>query len=60
MGLLVKIVALGTIIGLAVMLTPALVGTGQWAFLIVIWGIVAVLAVTYATSRFILALRTLW
>jgi arabinogalactan oligomer/maltooligosaccharide transport system permease protein len=52
-GMLIKIVALGTIIGLAVMLTPALVGTQQWAFLAVIWGVVAVLAVTYATRRFV-------
>ncbi len=52
-GTLVKVVALGTIVGLAVMLTPALVGTQQWAFLIVLWGIVAVLAVTYATRRFV-------
>lgn len=52
-ALLIKIVALGTIIGLAVMLTPALVGSRQWAFLAAIWGIVAVLAVTYATRRFV-------
>jgi arabinogalactan oligomer/maltooligosaccharide transport system permease protein len=52
-GTLVKVVALGTIIGLAVMLTPALFGTGQWGFLIAIWGVVAVLVVTYATRRFI-------
>ncbi|MEV7458198.1 hypothetical protein [Pseudarthrobacter oxydans] len=52
-GMLVKIVALGTIIGLAVMLTPALVGTQQWGFLAVIWAVVAVLAVTYATRRFV-------
>ncbi|WP_246084665.1 ABC transporter permease subunit [Pseudarthrobacter phenanthrenivorans] len=52
-GMLVKIVALGTIFGLAVMLTPALVGTQQWGFLAVIWGVVAVLAVTYATRRFV-------
>ncbi|THJ66848.1 ABC transporter permease subunit [Arthrobacter echini] len=52
-GLLIKIVALGTIIGLAVMLTPALVGTDRWGFLAVVWGVVAVLGVTYATRRFV-------
>jgi arabinogalactan oligomer/maltooligosaccharide transport system permease protein len=52
-ALLVKIVALGTIIGLAVTLTPALVSTQRWAFLAVIWAVVLVLAVTYATKRFI-------
>ena len=52
-ALLVKIVALGTIVGLAVTLTPALVGTQRWAFLAVIWGVVLVLVVTYATKRFI-------
>ncbi len=50
-GLIVKIVCVGIIVALAVMVTPALVGTGQWAFLAVIWGIVAVLIVTYATKR---------
>lgn len=52
-GMIVKIIALGTIVGLAVMLTPALVSSQQWGFLAVIWGVVAVLAVTYSTQRFL-------
>jgi arabinogalactan oligomer/maltooligosaccharide transport system permease protein len=52
-GVIVKILCLGIIAALAVMLTPALVSTGQWAFLAVIWAIVAVLAVTYATKRLV-------
>ncbi|MCJ1707561.1 ABC transporter permease subunit [Microbacterium sp. VKM Ac-2923] len=52
-GLLVRILCLGIIAALAVMLTPALISTGQWAFLAVIWGIVAVLVVVYATRRFV-------
>lgn len=52
-GLLVRILCLGIIAALAVMLTPALISTGQWVFFAVIWGIVAVLVVIYATKRFV-------
>ncbi|MEY2848901.1 MAG: hypothetical protein RI885_1566 [Actinomycetota bacterium] len=52
-GLIVKIICLGVIVGLAVMLSPALISSGQWVFFAVIWAIVAVLIVTYVTKRFI-------
>ncbi|MGC5224576.1 ABC transporter permease subunit [Micromonospora sp. DT81.3] len=35
------------------MLTPALLSSGQWVFLAVIWGIVIILVVVYATRRFL-------
>jgi arabinogalactan oligomer/maltooligosaccharide transport system permease protein len=50
---IVKIVLLGTAVGVAAALTPGLLATGRWYFLAVIWGIVAALLVTYATGRFI-------
>ena len=52
-GLIVKIICLGVIAASALMLTPALVSSGQWAFLAVIWGVVVVLVVVYATRRFL-------
>ena len=52
-GMIVKIVCLGIIVALAVMLSPALVSSGQWVFFAVIWGVVAVVVATYATKRFL-------
>lgn len=51
--MIVKIVCLGIIVALAVMLSPALVSSGQWVFFAVIWGVVAVVVATYATKRFL-------
>ncbi len=50
-ALILKIVFLGTVIAVAIALTPSLAGKGKWGFLIVIWAIVAVLVSTYATTR---------
>ncbi|HEX5729774.1 MAG TPA: sugar ABC transporter permease, partial [Microbacterium sp.] len=52
-GLIIKIICLGVIAALAFMLTPPLVSSGQWVFLAVIWGIVLVVVVVYATKRFL-------
>lgn len=49
--LLVKICLLGLVIGVAVALTPALVGQQRWGFLAAVWLIAAVLVATYATGR---------
>ncbi len=51
--MVVKIVALGTIGGLAAALTPALLSQQRWAFLIAIWAIVGALVFVYATKRYI-------
>ncbi len=51
MPLLVKIVFLGSVVGIAFAMTPTLVGQGQWLFLILIWAISAILVATYATGR---------
>ena len=50
-ALLVKVAFLGLAIGVAIALTPALVGEGSWFFLVAIWVIVAILVATYATGR---------
>jgi arabinogalactan oligomer / maltooligosaccharide transport system permease protein len=50
-ALLVKVVFLGAVIGVAIAITPALVGEDSWIFLIAIWVIVAILVATYATGR---------
>lgn len=49
--LIVKIVLLGMIGGVAAALTPALIATERWAFLIVIWAIVGFLVWVYATTK---------
>ena len=49
--LLVKVLFLGTVVGVAFALTPTLVGQQQWAFLVGIWLIATVLVATYATGR---------
>jgi len=50
-AILVKVLFLGTVIGTAIALTPALVGEGSWLFLVAIWVIALVLVATYATGR---------
>ena len=50
-ALLVKVLFLGTVIGTAIAVTPALVGEGSWLFLTAIWAITAILVATYATGR---------
>ena len=47
---IVKILFLGVVIGVAVALTPTLVGQERWPFLIGIWVITAVLVATYSTK----------
>ncbi len=49
--LLLKVVALGLVVGLAAALTPTLLGLEKWVLLIAIWTITAVLLATYATGR---------
>jgi arabinogalactan oligomer/maltooligosaccharide transport system permease protein len=49
--LLVKILFLGTVVGVAFALTPVLVGQEQWPFLVGIWLIAGILVATYATGR---------
>jgi arabinogalactan oligomer / maltooligosaccharide transport system permease protein len=46
-----KIVALGTIVGMVIALTFPLLSSGRWFFLAVLWAIVAVLVWVYATKR---------
>lgn len=50
-ALLVKLLFLGTVIGTAIALSPALVGEGSWFFLATIWVITAILVATYSTGR---------
>lgn len=49
--LALKVLCLGTVIGTAAALTPALVAAERYAFLAAVWGIAGVLVVTYATRR---------
>lgn len=49
--LVLKLLFLGTVIGVAVALTPTMVGLGQWVLLAVVWAVVAVLVAVYATKR---------
>ena len=49
--LVLKLLFLGTIIGLAVALTPTMIGLEQWVFLAVVWTVVAVLVAVYVTTR---------
>lgn len=51
LALMAKILALGTVVGSAAALTPALIATGRWGFLAAVWAIAAVLVLTYATGR---------
>ena len=50
-ALVVKVLALGILIGVAFALTPSLVGEGRWGFFAIIWAITAALVATYATGR---------
>lgn len=50
-ALLLKILLLGTVVGVAVALTPSLLGQQKWALLIGVWAIAAVLVATYSTGR---------
>ncbi|NYG56604.1 ABC transporter permease subunit [Nocardioides perillae] len=49
--LLVKVLGLGTAVGVAAALTPTLLLQDQWFFLVGLWVIVALLVATYATGR---------
>lgn len=49
--LAVKVVALGTVVGVAAALTPQLLASGRWLFLAALWAVAAVLVATYATGR---------
>ena len=49
--LLLKVLFLGTVLGVAFALTPTLVGLQQWVFLILLWVAAAILVGTYATRR---------
>jgi arabinogalactan oligomer/maltooligosaccharide transport system permease protein len=49
--LLVKVLFLGTAIGVAAALTPTMVGLESWWFLALAWGSVAVLVAVYSTHR---------
>jgi len=50
-AILVKVLFLGTVIGTAVALTPALVGEESWLFLVATWAVALILVATYATGR---------
>ena len=50
-SVILKVVALGTVIGCAAALTPTLVGQERWGFLFVVWAVAAILVATYATGR---------
>jgi arabinogalactan oligomer/maltooligosaccharide transport system permease protein len=49
--LLVKVLALGTVVGLAAALTPTLLALEKWPLLVAVWVIAGVLVATYATGR---------
>ena len=49
--LVLKVLFLGTVIGVAVALTPTMVGLEQWALLGIVWAVVAVLVAVYVTRR---------
>jgi arabinogalactan oligomer/maltooligosaccharide transport system permease protein len=46
-----RILALGTVVGSAAALTPALIATGRWGFLAAVWVIAGALLLTYITGR---------
>jgi len=52
-GLLVKVLLLGTAIGLAVAITPSLVALGSWVMLVVVWAVVLLLVAVYGPRRFV-------
>ena len=49
--LLVKVLSLGTAVGLAAALTPTLLGLEKWPLLVAVWVVVGILVATYATGR---------
>ena len=49
--IVVKVLFLGTVIALAISITPMLVAAESWLFLLAVWAIAAVLLATYATRR---------
>ena len=49
--ILVKVLALGTVVGLAAALTPTLLALEKWPLLVAVWVIAGVLVATYATGR---------
>ncbi len=51
--IVVKVLFLGTVIALAISITPMLVAAESWLFLLAVWAIAAVLLATYATQRFL-------
>ena len=50
-SIILKVLFLGTVIGLAIALTPGLLSQDRWGFLVALWLVVAVLVATYATKR---------
>ena len=50
-SLIVKVIALGTVVGAAAALTPLLVADQKWGFLVAVYAIAAALVATYATGR---------
>ena len=47
----VKVLGLGTTVGIAAALTPTLAGQGRYLVLTVVWAVVAAVLATYATGR---------
>ena len=52
-GLVIKVLLLGTAVGLAVAITPALVELRSWTILVMVWGATAALLVVYGTGRLV-------
>jgi len=50
-ALIAKVIGLGLVLGLAIAITPTLVGQGRWAFLAIVWVIAALALLTYAGKR---------
>ncbi len=50
-GLIVKIISLGTVLGLALYLTPTLLDQGSWVGLAALWAATAAIVAVYSTSR---------
>jgi arabinogalactan oligomer / maltooligosaccharide transport system permease protein len=49
--LIIKLLSLGLVVGLAVALTPTLIGDHRWLFLAVVWIITALALASYGTRR---------
>ena len=50
-SLAVKVVALGTVVGVAFALTPTLVSQGRWGYLVALWLATVVVLAVYGTGR---------